>query len=52
MKPPKKPHPKPKPQRKELEPHELAGQLTKSQMAGFAKELSALAKRKRDAQEP
>jgi hypothetical protein len=37
---------KPKQQRPELEPHELAAQLTKEQMGKFAKELSALAKRK------
>ena len=37
---------KPKQQRPELEPHELAGQLTKDQMGDFAIKLLALAKRK------
>ncbi len=52
MKSPKKPQPKSKPQRPEFEPHELAGQLTKSQMEQFAVKLVELANRKRDAQEP
>jgi len=38
--------PKARQRRPELEPHELAAQLTKEQMGEFAKQLSALAKRK------
>ena len=41
--------PKPGQRRPKLEPHELAAQLTKEQMGEFAKELSALAKRKAEA---